>query len=127
MPRFLMKVAPKEDLYMLWSTVVDSPVWAGTADEARASCKVNEFETAEERLALANRFGTSAVENPDSLSPIIWYDSGWQRGDFVVQDFWTDQCFRILPADKFGEFAKLYSSGQYESMMGLTVGYEVPR
>lgn len=82
MPSFIVKVAPDEDRYVEWSTIVDAPLGWGTRSEmvndlVRMSEKKEEFARpeAEKRLLRADIHGSSSFIS----------DGGWDDAGFVVE------------------------------------------
>jgi hypothetical protein len=81
-PHFIVKVAPDEDRYVEWSTIVDAPLGWGTRAEmvndlVRMSEKKEEFARveAEKRLLRADVHGSSSFIS----------DGGWDDAGFVVE------------------------------------------
>lgn len=86
MGRIVMKEAPDVDFYVIWSSIVDAPVYWGARAEIAARVESQVDNPAEERLARADATGTSAMPDPwvtHSHLPGAWDDSGFiydQRG-----------------------------------------------
>jgi hypothetical protein len=85
MPSYVLKVERVEDLYVYWSTVVDSPtIWG---DRAYLQHELSTYEDrdagADVRFERADRYGTSALW-PYMESPDAW--GGWNDAGFVVMN-----------------------------------------
>lgn len=97
MGSFIIKVAPDEDLYLEWSTIVEAPT--AVADRAEMLKHLTtggwrgptEPSAAEERLARADRTGTSMLDCDFG---------GWDcAGEIYMQQ-------GFLPRARMGEFAR---------------------
>lgn len=83
MPTYIIKPRPDEDFYILWSTVVDNIVFAGTRSEvlARETFEAEfrfrvEDARPEARLARADTNGTSAIWPVEAPTGADFY-LGW--------------------------------------------------
>ena len=78
MPRLIIKPAPSDDYYVMWSTIVDAPVFGGTKD-AFISTTLYDAESFDR----ADRNGTSAAwpALPDNEQPY-----GWSDDDFLIRE-----------------------------------------
>ena len=120
MPRFIIKCAPDADLYMEWSTIVESPTWIGKREELEAyllqsaARDGSEDEVVRERITRADTFGTSALyPRPNATA-----DGGWDDdGQIVEQQWW-------LPRSKFYDFAAALLDADID---GVAVAAEVVR
>lgn len=80
MPSFILKVNKEEDLYVYWSTVVESPHTWGTKDEVFKYLTENldhNKEDTERRFERANERGTSAFA--------YRMDGGWDDSGFIFE------------------------------------------
>lgn len=102
MPKFVMKVDRDRDLYVYWSTVVESPVFIGNREEMLAELATEiprgyvptEDNSPEARVARADENGTSALYFP----PPTPQDGAWDdAGQIVEQRGW-------LPRADLGRF-----------------------
>jgi len=70
MPQYILKADRDRDLYVVWSTVVDNAVWAGTRAELEAE---PDYDTSADRMARVEVTGTSARDGTGSWSePTLW-------------------------------------------------------
>lgn len=86
MPQYVVKVTPDDDLYVMWSTVVDAPAVWGTRDEIaehllRRDEKKPEFAKPEieDRMARADLYGTSSFQGDYGWDDdcFMYHQSGW--------------------------------------------------
>lgn len=123
----LVKAARDQDIYLIWSTIVDAPTWIfGSRDEAsqhlwreyrwtHPDCTPGQRSGPAARLKRADDTGTSAIE------PAGMY--GWDDDEFVFMEgspqspegsWWVlprtklaDYCRRMLDDDEPGALALL--------------------
>jgi hypothetical protein len=81
MPSYIVKADPAQDFYVMWSTVVDAPCAFGTRAELARFYPGP--DSAPERFARADEFGTSAnwPNWPSHDMPF-----GWQDEEFIVME-----------------------------------------
>ena len=94
MPRYLMKVAPDQDLYVEWSTVVDNITWAGTREELLVFARSERWKgDVEERIARTDREGTSAMFFDEPPQEGSWDDAQLLVTNDSERDgyFWLDR------------------------------------
>jgi hypothetical protein len=99
MPRIVIKPERDLDLYVGWSTIVEAPVWHGPRDEVLGYLAAEAIrypsDPAEDRLARADRTGTSAYDG----------DGGWDDEGFIYeQRGW-------LPRRHLAEMCRLLEAG----------------
>lgn len=85
MPRFIMKAQPDKDLYVDWSTVVDSPLEWGTAQEMQIEAS---------RLERADMTGTTAYAGSGS----------WKSEGLIVRELGTSNTTWWLPRENLAPF-----------------------
>lgn len=95
MGHLVVKVAKDEDLYMVWSSIVDNAVWIGSREELLDSSM--EVGT-EERITRADEKGSS------SMRGIGW----WEDDDFLVHNTQhrRDAGFFELRREDFAHYAR---------------------
>lgn len=72
MPRYIVKTNKDEDFYVVWSEIVDSPLYWGTRDQL-----VAQYDLADpERFERADKAGTS------SFNPAF---GGWDDSGFIYE------------------------------------------
>lgn len=83
MPSYVLKPSPDEDLYCIYSTVVDAVTHIGTREEIRAYLLHQDGVNGkpDERLDRADRNGTSCLIDSDGTG--AWYG-------------WNDETIRIM-------------------------------
>lgn len=85
----IIKISPERDAYLIWSNMVEAPVFAGTRDELVDHLTTGWREQAKQavldRLARADAKGSSALY-PSQLDP----DGGWNDKDGFIykQEGW---------------------------------------
>jgi hypothetical protein len=68
--QYILKAERDRDLYVVWSTIVDNAVWAGTRLELDAD---PEYDSAPERMARVETTGSSAHTGTGSWDdPSLW-------------------------------------------------------
>lgn len=117
MPTFVFKLTPDEDAYVLWSTVVDSPIsTVETRDEcARHLTRYNGTEYIKERLARADRMGTSA-QFPDEEKP---FGSFHSQGMMVMESM-EEHAPRWLPRGNLAAFCRAHDRDDMAGMLAAT-------
>lgn len=128
MPRFLIKTRPNADLYMLWSTVVDAPVWVGTRAEGLKDYFVNgnahpspccptcgqEWEgMAAKKLRLADLHGTSCVSEDGTPHDGNWVDDGLVYMGEPVQGW--------IPRESLHGFAEAWRDRDEDRIRGIVI------
>ncbi|REH18306.1 hypothetical protein BCF44_13661 [Kutzneria buriramensis] len=104
--QIIVKAARDQDLYVEWSSNVDGPTFVGTRAETAAylasTGPTGPSDSVEDRLARADRTGTSAKSMPGEVPTGAWEDSG-----FVVarDDVEVGTPFGWLPRGRLGAFA----------------------
>ena len=94
MPTYLVKAAPGDRWYCLWSTVVDSPTWVGDREG------LDELpEVTPERIERADRTGTSSLDGFYS-----WQDEHFHVGESSPN---IEGQLYYLPRARLGEYIRL--------------------
>lgn len=104
MPRFIMKAAPDENLYVEWSSIVEAPTWLGSRAElaeylsehrfdGMGSCTAHSPDELEQRLARVDATGTSIAFRIGKYIEGSWEDDG----TIYQQQGW-------LPRSRLSEF-----------------------
>ena len=84
MPSYVVKAAPDEDLYCMWSTIVDCPTWYFESREDA----LRHPEVSDERIGRAIATGTSSIDG--------FY--GWSEDRFHIREVTPDaDHFWFLP------------------------------
>ena len=101
MPSYIVKASPDEDYYVMWSTVVDAPTFAGTRAEMETCHYLTPQDVAPERFARADQYGTSAQWGADEPGQEIIRPYGWDTAECVYQG---EDAYALLPRDRLREF-----------------------
>lgn len=111
MPRYIVKVNKDEDKYIVWSTVIDGPVLF--ADRAGLLEDPMSPEAAPERIARADRNGTSAnwpwVEPENQL--FGWNDEYFSSMEISL-DYDHANYFYDLPRSRLTDLYDMFISGE---------------
>lgn len=114
MSTYLIRTAPDADVYVVWSTVIDGPVYAGTRVEVYDHLLNQAVQRAKPEvlsdLQLAAEAGTSIqyVLPGESCPPGAWADDNLQYGGD-----------RQLPRAKLHEFIELWMQDKDETAEAL--------
>lgn len=92
MPGYIVKAAPDEDFYVIWSTVVDNITFSGTQDEVADYERMNSGRMqaidpehrVDARIARADATGTSAMWPEEKDGPDKYL--GWNDETFLVSN-----------------------------------------
>lgn len=86
MPSYIVKDKPDEDYYVMWSSIVDAPTFAGTRAEMEACHWFGPQDVADERFERADTYGTSAQWGAGEPGQKITRVYGWDDSEgFVYQ------------------------------------------
>lgn len=88
MPQIIIKPRPDRDEYVVWSTVIESPLCAGTREQlidylANHISQKRGADGAAECMARVDEFGTSIKPDPDSSS--LWREGEWGDDSFIFE------------------------------------------
>jgi hypothetical protein len=103
----LVKADRDQDLYLIWSSIVDAPIWIGTRAELlkqlwtdfhrkHPNCDPKPGTGPDVRLARADEFGTSDLDG----------DYGWEQESFILMaGAPDDDYFYDLPRTNLAAYA----------------------
>lgn len=108
MGQAIVKAAKDRDLYLIWSSVVDAPVWVGDRaellehlwDEYRRehpNSTPNPGYGPEDRIARADRTGTSMIDPP------VY---GWDDDAIIVMEGSPDDGWYHIRRDRLADYAE---------------------
>jgi hypothetical protein len=108
MGRFVVKADRDRDLYLIWSTVVDAPIWVGDRAELvkelwaeyrreHPHSTPNAGHGPDARIRRADETGTSALD-------CDWY--GWDDETFMVMAGAPDDGWYHLRRDRLADYAE---------------------
>ena len=100
MGQAIVKAARDRDLYLIWSSEIDNAIWVGLRDglieHLRATERQEPGRTAEERVARADRRGTSMLD-------CDWY--GWDHEALTVGEGSPPDGWYHIRRDRLVEYA----------------------
>ena len=112
MPSTIIKPKPKEDFYVVWSTVVDAATYWGTRAELEAEYR----DGTPERFARADQHGTSALWGSRAYG---WVQSN--RTLMLGEDVdHREGHFAILNIDDLREWCESYRNGKFTAVHLIT-------